>query len=68
VGLGATLGGTGSLDGGATINSGGHLAPGVAAGTILTNGLTLLSGAIIDFQLGSTSDKVFVTGAPSQSR
>jgi fibronectin-binding autotransporter adhesin len=63
VASGATLGGTGSLNAGATINLGGHLAPGVAAGTIsFTNGLTLLSGAIIDFQLGSTSDKVFVTG------
>ena len=63
VAFGATLGGTGSLGAGATIQSGGHLAPGVAAGTIsFTGGLTLLSGAILDFQLGTISDKVVVSG------
>jgi len=68
VGSGATLGGTGALGHGATINSGGHLAPGDSStgngvGTLtFTGGLTLQAGAFYDFQLGSSSDKIVVSG------
>lgn len=63
VNSGATLGGSGSLGNGATFQSGSHLAPGNSPGTLtFANGLTLLSGAILDFELGITSDKVLVTG------
>jgi autotransporter-associated beta strand protein len=69
VGSGATLGGTGTLSHVATINSGGHLAPGDSStgsgvGTLtFTGGLTLQAGAIYDFQLGnSASDKIVVNG------
>lgn len=60
---GATLGGGGFIGGTTTIVNGGHLAPGNSAGTLtFTNGLTLLDGAILDFQLGTTSDKLVVSG------
>lgn len=63
VASGATLGGTGSIAGGVNFLSGGRLAPGVTTGTLtFTNGLTLQTGAIFDFQLGTSSDKIFVTG------
>jgi autotransporter-associated beta strand protein len=63
VASGATLGGSGTFGAGATLQSGGHLAPGDSVGTItFTNGLTLASGGILDFQLGSSSDKIVVTG------
>lgn len=62
---GATLGGTGSIGGVTTFESGSYLAPGVAGapGTLtFTNGLTLNDGAILDFRLGGKSDMVLVTG------
>ena len=63
VASGATLGGTGTLGGGVNFLSGARLAPGVSAGTLtFTNGLTLQTGSILDFQLGTTSDQVAVTG------
>ena len=69
VNSGGTLGGSGTLDGLTTIASGGHLAPGGAltgagsAGTLTFGGsLTLTAGAILDFQLGTTSDLIAVTG------
>jgi autotransporter-associated beta strand protein len=63
VGLGTTLGGSGILSNGATFQFGSHLAPGNSTGTLtFTHGLTLQNGAILDFQLGTTSDKVVVTG------
>jgi len=63
VGSGATLGGTGTFGALTTIQSGAHLAPGVTTGTLtFGGGLTLVSGAIFDFQLGSSSDKVIVSG------
>jgi autotransporter-associated beta strand protein len=63
VNSGATLGGSGSIDGSTTFNSGAHLAPGSTVGTLtFTNGLTLTAGAILDFQLGTTSDLLRVSG------
>lgn len=52
VASGGTLGGSGRLTGGVTINSGGHLA--LASGSTLTTGaLTLTSGSIVDIALGT---------------
>ena len=63
VAIGATLGGSGTLGSSATFQSGSHLAPGNSPGTLtFTNGLSLLSGAILDFELGSASDKIVVSG------
>jgi autotransporter-associated beta strand protein len=60
---GATLGGSGTIGGPTTFNSGSHLAPGNSPGTLtFTNGLTLTQGAILDFQLGTTSDLIRVSG------
>jgi fibronectin-binding autotransporter adhesin len=59
--LDATLGGTGSIGGPTTIQSGGHLAPGAPTGTItFKGGLNLNSGAILDFELGSSSGKIVI--------
>ena len=63
VASGATLGGSGSIGGLTTFASGGILAPGNSPGTLtFTNGLTLNNGAILDFQLGSSSDVIRVSG------
>lgn len=63
VASGATLGGSGSLVGGVNFLSGSHLAPGNSPGPLaFINGLTLQTGAILDFQLGTASDRVLVTG------
>jgi len=63
VASGATLGGSGFIGGLATVAGGGHLAPGNSPGTLtFTNGLTLASGAVLDFQLGTVSDLIAVTG------
>ncbi len=61
---GASLGGSGTFNALATIDGGGHLAPGNSPGTItFANGLSLDDGAILDLQLGITSsDKILVTG------
>jgi autotransporter-associated beta strand protein/predicted outer membrane repeat protein len=59
----ATLGGSGSVNGAATIQNGGHLAPGNSPGTLtFTNGLSLNGGAILDLELGTASDLVRVSG------
>lgn len=56
-----TLGGTGSIAGAVSCN--GALAPGITAGTLtLSAGLTLASTSSLDFDLGSLSDRVAVTG------
>jgi fibronectin-binding autotransporter adhesin len=56
-----TLGGTGSIAGAVTCN--GALAPGSSVGTLtLTNGLTLAPSSVLNFELGTTSDRVDVTG------
>jgi fibronectin-binding autotransporter adhesin len=63
VASGATLGGGGSISGFTTFNAGSHLSPGNSPGTLtFTNGLTLAAGSIFDFQLGTTSDKIVVSG------
>ncbi len=59
---GATLGGSGSFGGLTTIQSGAHLAPGNSVGTLTFNsGLTLNTGSILNFELGTTSDLISVT-------
>jgi len=58
-----TLGGTGST-GPVTVESGGTLAPGGEnPGTLATGPLTFLAGSSSNFRLGSSSDRVNVTGA-----
>jgi autotransporter-associated beta strand protein len=60
---GATLGGSGFIGAAATFQSGAQLAPGNSAGTLTFNdGLTLDSGAVLNFQLGAISDRINVTG------
>jgi fibronectin-binding autotransporter adhesin len=59
----ATLGGSGTLGGLATLSSGAILAPGNSPGTItFSQGLTLNTGSILNFELGTTSDLIRVTG------
>ena len=64
VASGATLGGSGSISGLVTVDSGGHLAPGASPGTLtLTSGLTLNSGDVLDFDIGLlASDLLRITG------
>lgn len=64
VASGATLGGTGTVGGLVTVASGGHLAPGASPGTLtLAGGLTLNSGAVLDFELGPVAyDQLLITG------
>jgi len=64
---GGTLAGAGTLAGDVTFNSGATLAPsdftGSAPGTLtFTGGLTLADGTALDFQLGTTSDLILVSG------
>jgi autotransporter-associated beta strand protein len=57
---GSTLGGTGALLQ-ATVNSGGHVAPGNSIGTLtVRDNLSLASGALLDFELGppTASDQI----------
>ena len=63
VNAGALLGGTGSLAA-ATINSDATLSPGDNGPGVLTftNGLTLAAESVTAFDLGSTRDRVDVTG------
>lgn len=60
---GATLGGSGTIRAVTTLADGAHLAPGSSPGTLtFTNGLTLSGGSALDFQLGTTSDLIRVSG------
>jgi autotransporter-associated beta strand protein len=60
---GALLGGTGDFGGLVTLASGAILAPGASPGTItFDGGLTLHADAVIDFELGTTSDLIVVGG------
>lgn len=60
---GAALGGAGTLGGLTTITMGGHLAPGNSPGTLtFAGGLTLADGSVLDFELGTISDRIDVTG------
>ncbi len=60
-GSGGTLGGTGSLTN-VTVSASGHLAPGNSPGVLhLSGSLSLLAGAVLDYELGTpitTSDEV----------
>jgi len=58
---GATLQGIGQVFGAVTVEAGGILAPGDGAGTITMNSLVLTSTSILNFELGSQSDKAVVT-------
>jgi fibronectin-binding autotransporter adhesin len=61
----AILAGTGSV-GSVTVNGGGHIAPGVSGvGTLTDTGLSLISGAILDYDLASTaaSDLIAMSGS-----
>lgn len=57
---GATLGGSGLIgNNDVSILAGGHLAPGDGVGTLsINNNLILQNGAILDFQLGTVSDRI----------
>ncbi len=64
LGTNGTLGGTGSVSGLVTVESGGHIAPGASVGTItMAGGLTLQTGSILDIELGApvTGDLINVT-------
>jgi autotransporter-associated beta strand protein len=58
---GATLKGTGTIYGIVTVDPGGILAPGNSPGTITMESLRLTNSSVLDFELGTTSDKVVVT-------
>lgn len=58
-----TLGGTGTIGAPATFASGAHLAPGDLTGTLtFSAGLTLATGSILDFALGTASDRIALSG------
>jgi fibronectin-binding autotransporter adhesin len=64
---GATLAGTGSLQGVATLHIGGHIAPGSSSGSstgtlTFADGIAFESGAVLDLQVGTASDLVRVSG------
>jgi fibronectin-binding autotransporter adhesin len=57
------LRGSGTIGGLTTIADGATLAPGNSPGTLtFTNGLTLNDGSILDFELGTASDLLRITG------
>lgn len=63
VASGGTLGGTGAIAGASEVQSGGILAPGDTVGTLyFADGLVLGSGAVLAFDLGTTSDLVVIGG------
>jgi autotransporter-associated beta strand protein len=60
---GQTLGGAGTIAGPVTVASGGIIAPGNSLGTLTFNSdVTLNTGSILNFELGTTSDLIAVTG------
>jgi autotransporter-associated beta strand protein len=62
---GAAIGGTGTITGNTTIESGGILAPGASAGVFHTGNLTLQDNAVYEWEFGpgSAKDSVVVNGA-----
>ena len=56
VASGATLGGAGTIGGPVTIQNGGILAPGDSPGTLTVGTLTLNSGSISNYQLGTPNE------------
>ena len=62
VASGARLGGNGTVRGSATINSGGILMPGNPVGTLtIGSNLTMNAGSVMNFDLGTSSDRVIVS-------
>ena len=60
---GAALGGSGSFGGFVAIGAGATLTPGNSPGTItFTEGLSLAGGSVLDFELGTLSDLIVVSG------
>jgi len=60
---GATLAGNGIIGSDTTIENGATLAPGNSPGTLtFTNSLTLNDASVLQFELGTNSDKVIVNG------
>jgi fibronectin-binding autotransporter adhesin len=49
----AVLGGTGTIAGAVTVDSGAHLAPGTSVASLDVGALTLNTGSILDFELGT---------------
>ena len=66
VNSGGVLGGTGTIASIVTVNANGRVAPGNSVGTLTLRGLTL-SGSILDYELGGTSDRIVLTGTDSLS-
>jgi autotransporter-associated beta strand protein len=62
VASGATLSGNGVIGGAVTINSGGIFAPGNPVGALtVSNNFTANSGAVLNYTLGTSSDKTIVS-------
>ncbi len=60
---GTTLAGSGQFDGLVTLESGATLAPGNSPGTLtFADGLTFETGTVLDFELGTASDLLRVSG------
>jgi autotransporter-associated beta strand protein len=57
---GGTLGGTGTIKN-LVIEPGGVLDPGLSPGTLTVSGLTLMSGATLEYEFGATRDHIVVT-------
>lgn len=64
VNAGASLGGSGVVAGVVSVAATAHIAPGAEAPATLTltSGLTLSNGAVLDFDLGTASDQLRITG------
>jgi len=60
---GGAVGGSGVFNRGVSLESGAHLAPGNSPGTLtFAGGLTLKDGSVLDFDLGTQSDLILVSG------
>ena len=61
---GATLIGTGTINGAVTVSNGGIVAPGVSSeATLNTGAMVINSTSVLNYGLGTVSDKIAVTGA-----
>ena len=66
VASGARLGGRGTIAGPVTVANGGTIAPGSSPGVLTVGSLSLNSGSVLDFELGTVggvNDRIDVTGA-----
>ncbi|NLG19729.1 MAG: hypothetical protein GX556_20610, partial [Fibrobacter sp.] len=59
---GATLAGSGTAAGSVTVANDGIIAPGNSAGTLSTGSLVLDNSSVLDFELGTSSDLIEVSG------